>query len=490
MNTRILNKDFQHPGDGWYQIEAKGLHPNAAAGVVQVIDDESTESIVNRFNEDAKAGTLRHGGEMLIDHEHFSDQADQETRAYGWLQELQNRDDGIYGRIRWTTTGKAAVDGGDYRFFSTEYAAKDLTVVKNDGKVKQVRPMALDGLTLTNMNNNRGQKPITNREKMKLFNENDTLDDRISNRASKEGIEFRSGFLDFIGYNEGDSVLNRINEAFEASPEKFVEYVTEPDEVDKSVSNYKLLQNRVRRILNGDFLGHPFRGNQYADGKGGGGRHNKASATAHKASVKAHESNDAGDHDRAAAAHDRAANAHEAKGNEKTAAAHRALAAGHRSSAAALRSGESDEKSHKGNPPGDEENSHIPNRFMQTENLESEVEELRNRVNEQQAELCEGILNEHGVIEPKARAVHLRALIPLSNRAERLGYFRDLGIKPGSARVLNRQGVVSMEDSPRDDQARARRLTNRALAIQKEQGGTFGVAFQRATIESAESQNK
>jgi len=162
MTLRILNKDFQHPADGWYQIEATGNHPNRAAGVVQVIDTDATLAIVNRFNAEAAAGKLRHGNEMLIDHEHFSDQPDQETRAYGWLQELQNREDGIYGRVRWTTTGKAAVDGGDYRFFSTEYEPADLQVLNPD-KPRRVRPLALAGLTLTNMNNNRGQKPITNR---------------------------------------------------------------------------------------------------------------------------------------------------------------------------------------------------------------------------------------------------------------------------------------------------------------------------------------
>lgn len=162
MNAKILNRDFQHPADGWYQIEPKGDHPNRAAGVVQVIDADAVTSIVNRFNSDAAAGLLRHGSEMLIDHEHFSDQPDQESRAYGWLQELQNRDDGIYGRLRWTTTGKAAVDGGDYRFFSTEYAPADLKVL-NSHPTKRVRPLKLDGLSLTNMNNNRGQKPITNR---------------------------------------------------------------------------------------------------------------------------------------------------------------------------------------------------------------------------------------------------------------------------------------------------------------------------------------
>lgn len=162
MNPTILNREFQHPADGWYQIETKGQHPNTAANVVQVIDDEAAQAIVNRFNADAQAGTLRHGSEMLIDHEHFSEQLNQESRAYGWATQLANRADGIYAQIRWTKTGKEAVDGGDYRFFSTEYNPADLKLVNKDAK--HVRPLRLAGLTLTNMNNNRGQKPITNRE--------------------------------------------------------------------------------------------------------------------------------------------------------------------------------------------------------------------------------------------------------------------------------------------------------------------------------------
>jgi phage I-like protein len=164
MSTPILNRDFFHPADGWYQIEAKGEHPNQSAGVIQVIDDEAGDSIAKRFNEDVAAGKLRHGTEMLIDHEHFSEQPDKETRAYGWLQELQNREDGVYGRIRWSKTGKEAVDGGDYRFFSTEYEPNDCVECQHNAGDRRVRPLRLAGLTLTNMNNNRGQKPITNRD--------------------------------------------------------------------------------------------------------------------------------------------------------------------------------------------------------------------------------------------------------------------------------------------------------------------------------------
>ena len=51
------------------------------------------------------------------------------------------------------------MDGGDYRFFSTEY---DLADMVNAGQGR-ARPMRLNGLTLTNAPNNKGGRPITNR---------------------------------------------------------------------------------------------------------------------------------------------------------------------------------------------------------------------------------------------------------------------------------------------------------------------------------------
>ena len=237
MNTSILNPDFSHPADGWYQIEPKGEHPNQAAGVIQVIDEESMRSIVDQFNHDAAAGKLRHGKEMLIDHEHFSDQPDKETRAYGWLVELQARADGIYGRVRWSKTGQEAVDGGDYRFFSTEYAPADCVecrVASGEGKTRAdqgeadgetgqnaslatrhstlpgVRPLRLDGLTLTNMNNNRGQKPITNRDPSGPANQPITEIKRMNTIANQLGLA--ADVSEEIILAEVTRLLNRVTE--------------------------------------------------------------------------------------------------------------------------------------------------------------------------------------------------------------------------------------------------------------------------------------
>jgi hypothetical protein len=169
----ILNRDFQHPADAWYQIEVPGEHLNHDSGVLQIVDETAVASIVNRFNQEADAYAAKFGSPfpgMLIDHEHFKHDQDKETRAYGWLMRLQNRPDGIYGQIRWTETGRQAVEGGDYRFFSTEYDPSDLQALNGQKRPRQVRPLRLDGLTLTNANNNKGQKPITNRQDMNLAN--------------------------------------------------------------------------------------------------------------------------------------------------------------------------------------------------------------------------------------------------------------------------------------------------------------------------------
>lgn len=167
MRTAVLNREFKHPADGWYPIETPGEHPNEKSGVVQVIDRQAVASMVNRFNQEATDYTREHGRPFpgtLIDHEHFKHDSTKETTAYGWLMQLEDRGGVPFGRISWTATGQPAVDGGDYRFFSTEYDPKDLVNLNPGQTPARVRPMRLDGLTLTNDPNNQGGAPITNRK--------------------------------------------------------------------------------------------------------------------------------------------------------------------------------------------------------------------------------------------------------------------------------------------------------------------------------------
>ena len=163
-NAPILNRTGQLPADGWYEIETPGEHFNRAAGLVQLLDGQAFDSIVNRFR--AEAAKPNFGG-VLIDQDHFSLDPAKSTEAFGWLQELRNREGRLEGRIEWTDIGQPAVEKKRFKFFSTVYAPADVEKV-GTRKIRNrdyplVRPLALDRLALTNDPNNKGGKPISNR---------------------------------------------------------------------------------------------------------------------------------------------------------------------------------------------------------------------------------------------------------------------------------------------------------------------------------------
>lgn len=170
MNATILNRELKHPTDGWYHIEPSGEHPAFAEDgtkVVQVIDGAAVAAMVKNFEADSAAYEEETGNPfpgVLLDREHFSHNEDKETAADGWLKALQDRAGQLFGRIDWTPRGKAATDGGEYKFFSTEYNPGDLETVGKDATgALRVRPRRLSGLSLTNRPNNKGGRPITNR---------------------------------------------------------------------------------------------------------------------------------------------------------------------------------------------------------------------------------------------------------------------------------------------------------------------------------------
>jgi phage I-like protein len=162
----ILNRTFQLPADDWYEIEVQGEHYNADSKVVQIIDGRAIDAIVNRFKEES--ATPDFAG-ILIDRDHFSLDTDKPSKAAGWVMGLRNRDGRLEAQIRWSKSGREEVEGGDYRFFSTVYPTPSecedagTRTVKNRN-VRAIRPLRLDRLAITNDPNNKGQKPISNRQ--------------------------------------------------------------------------------------------------------------------------------------------------------------------------------------------------------------------------------------------------------------------------------------------------------------------------------------
>jgi hypothetical protein len=156
MNTPIYNRNNEVPADGWYQIEVSGTHP-VGDGRRQVIDEAALKSIVNRFQKEAEQENF---AGLLVDADHLSHDLDNPTAALAWLKELDIRNGQLHGRLELTDLGEQAVKGKRYKWFSTEYSAADLETLPDN----TVRPLRLAGLAFTNRPNNKGAKPISNRD--------------------------------------------------------------------------------------------------------------------------------------------------------------------------------------------------------------------------------------------------------------------------------------------------------------------------------------
>ena len=156
MNALLLNREgFRIPADGFYQIAPLGEFAHVQAGLVQVVDQDACEGMVNRFADEAKAANF---AGLLVDFDHFSLDGEKRSEAAGWITALENRDGGLFAKIRWSDVGEEAVKGGRYRFLSPVWARSDCTDLGNG----RVRPMRLLNAAVTNDPNLKGMQPLSN----------------------------------------------------------------------------------------------------------------------------------------------------------------------------------------------------------------------------------------------------------------------------------------------------------------------------------------
>lgn len=185
MNT-LLNRDFTVVGDGWFQVVPTGEWPVTVMAdkepvvLNQVVDATVAQEICNRF---AEAAQRKNFPGLLVDFDHFSMDEAKPSEAAGWIEELQNRADGVYARIRWSDVGAEAVKGGRYRLVSPVFPKPTKEEVKN----RVVRPKRLLSVALTNEPNMRGMMPLTNRDEHRTSN----TEHRTSNGETAN--EFRQG---------------------------------------------------------------------------------------------------------------------------------------------------------------------------------------------------------------------------------------------------------------------------------------------------------
>ena len=116
---------------------------------MQVVDAEAVAALVANH---AAAGRPP----LPIDQDHESHQGASSV-ASGWIEELQARADGLWGRVRWTDLGEHAVTNGRFRYFSPVWRVQTI----GPGRV---RPVRLTDAALTNQPNLSGLRPLSNRQ--------------------------------------------------------------------------------------------------------------------------------------------------------------------------------------------------------------------------------------------------------------------------------------------------------------------------------------
>jgi phage I-like protein len=165
VNPALLNRDFQLPADGWFQIVPLGAWPVVvpAAGpdqepqrLLQIIDQQAISDLAADFANRAQAPNF---AGLLFDYDHFSMDTDHPSTAAGWITAVQPRATGLYAQVRWAPSGQAAVANGEYRFCSPVFARSTAADLGNG----RLRPAQLLSVALTNDPNMKGMIPLSNR---------------------------------------------------------------------------------------------------------------------------------------------------------------------------------------------------------------------------------------------------------------------------------------------------------------------------------------
>lgn len=167
---------FALPADGWFQIARPGsmrktldLPDGESVEITQQVDPADFDQIVGRFRELATSPNF---AGLLVDFDHFSCDDDKSTRAGAWIEAVERRGDELWAQLRLSASGRAALEGGDYRHFSPVLGF----VPKRYQPGEIAHPQALLGGAFTNQPTFRGMVPLSNRQDSATTPEITTMD--------------------------------------------------------------------------------------------------------------------------------------------------------------------------------------------------------------------------------------------------------------------------------------------------------------------------
>lgn len=128
----------------WQRISGYGDFPNEAG--LQRVGREDAEAMVSAFNSiRGRLGRMFRGLPIFAGHPDADPVRYKDHRRYGKIEELDARDDGLYGRVAWNSLGRENIEEGYMLYPSPRW------YLRKDGR--HVRPDELISVGLTNRPN-------------------------------------------------------------------------------------------------------------------------------------------------------------------------------------------------------------------------------------------------------------------------------------------------------------------------------------------------
>lgn len=260
----IFNRAPLASANGWIHIVPKGELPNAEAGIVQVLDDASLDSILAGIEKDRNRLGDKWPG-IYAGREHFIYDSGKDSAALGWFKDFDKRADGIWAKDDGLTpAGAEAVKNRDYKFTSFVADPKDLKKVEGN----KYRVLAIETVGFTNYANGKELlNPITNRDfadaggrsssSPSAANQQPQPKVKMKNIATKLGLAAEASEEAILA--EVTKLQNRVTtlEPFEAENTRLTNRIAQFDTeqvdgllADRKITDAKIV-NRLKPVLAG-----------------------------------------------------------------------------------------------------------------------------------------------------------------------------------------------------------------------------------------------
>jgi hypothetical protein len=134
----------------WLQLSPYGDFPHARG--LQRVDRAAAETLVAQFNSfRGRLGRLFGGVPFYIGHPDVPNASEiADRKAYGWVNQLETREDGLYGQVKWSDAGLDLLKNAHFKYLSPYWEAREIGT-ENGRRVYQ--PVALVSVGLTNQPN-------------------------------------------------------------------------------------------------------------------------------------------------------------------------------------------------------------------------------------------------------------------------------------------------------------------------------------------------